>query len=64
MLLKACISLSRSHLLKLDDINNDQQSVMYNYREKALKVENMQSLIIDAMHERHNNLIEELSELT
>ena len=55
---------SRSHLLKLDDINNDQQSVMYNYREKALKAENIQSLIIDAMHERHSTLIEELSELT
>lgn len=53
---------SRSHLLKLDDINNDQQRVMYNYREKALKVENMQMLIIDAMHERLNNLIEELAE--
>ncbi|WP_391207955.1 preprotein translocase subunit SecA [Psychrobacillus sp. L4] len=54
---------SRSHLLKLDDINNDQQKVMYNYREKALKVENMQALIIDAMHERHSTLIDELSEL-
>ncbi|QFF98153.1 preprotein translocase subunit SecA [Psychrobacillus glaciei] len=54
---------SRSHLLKLDDINNDQQKVMYNYREKALKVENMQALIIDAMHERHNTLVDELSEL-
>ncbi|MFJ5769094.1 preprotein translocase subunit SecA [Psychrobacillus sp. NPDC093180] len=53
---------SRSHLLKLDDINNDQQRVMYNYREKALKVENMQMLIIDAMHERLNNLIDELAE--
>lgn len=54
---------SRSHLLKLDDINNDQQSVMYNYREKALYVENMQSLIIDAMHERKENLIQELNEI-
>ncbi|WP_427138330.1 preprotein translocase subunit SecA [Psychrobacillus psychrodurans] len=54
---------SRSHLLKLDDINNDQQSVMYNYREKALYVENMQSLIIDAMHERMENLIQELNEI-
>lgn len=54
---------SRSHLLKLDDINNDQQSVMYNYREKALYVDNMQSLIIDAMHERKDNLIQELSEI-
>ena len=53
---------SRSHLLKLDDINNDQQRVMYNYREKALKVENMQMLIIDAMHERQNNLIDELAD--
>lgn len=51
---------SRSHLLKLDDINNDQQGVMYNYREKALKVENMQMLIIDAMHERFHSLIDEL----
>ncbi|MFF2752125.1 preprotein translocase subunit SecA [Psychrobacillus sp. NPDC058041] len=54
---------SRSHLLKLDDINNDQQKVMYNYREKALDLENMQALIIDAMHERHSALVEELSEL-
>lgn len=53
---------SRSHLLKLDDINNDQQRVMYNYREKALKVENMQMLVIDAMHERFNNLIDELAD--
>ena len=54
---------SRSHLLKLDDINNDQQSVMYNYREKALKIENMQSLIIDAMHERQNRLLTNLMEI-
>ncbi|TQR05152.1 preprotein translocase subunit SecA [Psychrobacillus soli] len=53
---------SRSHLLKLDDINNDQQRVMYNYREKALKVENMQMLIIDAMHERLNTLLDELTD--
>lgn len=56
-------SSSRSHLLKLDDINNDQQKVMYNYREKALQVENMQSLMIDAMHERQSKLVEDLSEL-
>lgn len=54
---------SRSHLLKLDDINNDQQSVMYNYREKALHVNNMQSLIIDAMHERKEHLIQELLDI-
>ena len=54
---------SRSHLLKLDDINNDQQSVMYNYREKALHVQNMQPLIIDAMHERKEYLIQELMEI-
>lgn len=53
---------SRSHLLKLDDINNDQQRVMYSYREKALKIENMHMLVIDAMHERFNNLIEELAD--
>ncbi|WP_277585978.1 preprotein translocase subunit SecA [Psychrobacillus antarcticus] len=56
-------SSSRSHLLKLDDINNDQQTVMYNYREKALHVHNMQSLIIDAMHERKEYLIQELVDL-
>lgn len=54
---------SRSHLLKLDDINNDQQSVMYNYREKALHVNNMQSLIIDAMHERKEHLIQALLDI-
>lgn len=54
---------SRSHLLKLDDINNDQQKVMYNYREKALKVENMQSLIENAMQERFYGLVEEIPEL-
>lgn len=54
---------SRSHLLKLDDINNDQQKVMYNYREKALKVENMQSLIEKALQERFYGLVEEIPEL-
>lgn len=54
---------SRSHLLKLDDINNDQQSVMYNYREKALKVENMPSLIENALQERFYGLVEEIPEL-
>ena len=54
---------SRSHLLKLDDINNDQQSVMYNYREKALHANNMQSLIIDAMHERKEHLIQQLMDI-
>ncbi|TQR21350.1 preprotein translocase subunit SecA [Psychrobacillus vulpis] len=54
---------SRSHLLKLDDINNDQQKVMYNYREKALKVENMQSLIENALQERFYGLVEDIPEL-
>ncbi|WP_391120256.1 preprotein translocase subunit SecA [Psychrobacillus sp. L3] len=54
---------SRSHLLKLDDINNDQQKVMYNYREKALKVENMQSLLENAVQERFNRLVEDIPEL-
>lgn len=54
---------SRSHLLKIDEISNDQQKVMYNYREKALYVENMQSLIESALQERFYGLVEEIPEL-
>ena len=54
---------SRSHLLKLDDINNDQQKVIYTYREKALNIDNMPALIESALQERFYNLVEEIPEL-
>ncbi len=54
---------SRSHLLKLDDVNNDQQKVIYNYREKALKLENMQSLIQIAIQERLNYFLKDMLEM-
>lgn len=54
---------SRSHLLKLDDINNDQQKVIYAYREKALKIQNIPTLIESALQERFHSLVEEIPEL-
>ena len=54
---------SRSHLLKLDDINNDQQKVIYTYREKALNIDNMPALIESTLQERFYSLVEEIPEL-
>ena len=54
---------SRSHLLKLDDVNNDQQKVIYNYREKALKTENIKSLVQIAMQERLNYFLKDILDI-
>lgn len=54
---------SRSHLLKLDEINNDQQKVIYSYRERALHVENMKHLIEKALQERYFGFVQEIPEL-
>ncbi|MDX1699004.1 MAG: preprotein translocase subunit SecA [Melioribacteraceae bacterium] len=55
---------SRNHHLKLDDVNNDQQRVIYTYREQALNSSNMKSLIQKAIEERSYHLVGEIPELS
>ncbi|MGE6487614.1 preprotein translocase subunit SecA [Paenisporosarcina sp. NPDC076898] len=54
---------SRNHFLKLDEVNNDQQRVMYQYREKALISSNMMALVKNAIEERIAHIVEESPEL-
>lgn len=45
---------SRKHHLKLDEVNNDQQSVMYKFREDALNGHNMSRLLKQSINNRLN----------
>lgn len=47
---------SREHLLKLDEVNNDQQQIIYSYREKALHSEEIKGLIMTTIEDRFEYL--------